>query len=56
MKRVLALVRWKIAWWRWFWSMPFRPGDPLLGQGDVRKKNREILWDRYCAAEPKRPK
>ena len=49
------LIRFKLAYLRWAFGFPgFRMGDPFLGSGDLRKKNKDILRDRYSAKEPKR--
>lgn len=47
-------LRWKLAWFRWRFTYPYRPGDPTLGVGEERARNRRILWDRWYAREPKR--
>jgi hypothetical protein len=52
--RLIKLIRFKIAWWKWFFDPGFRVGDPLLGEGEQRKINRRILWDRHHKKEPKR--
>lgn len=49
------LIVWRVRWWRWFFHAPYRYGDPLLGEGDVRDKNRRIINARHDAREPKRP-
>jgi hypothetical protein len=51
--KMLRWLRFKIAWWRWFFSEPFRLGDPALGKGAERDRNRKLLWARHDAKEPK---
>lgn len=50
-------LKWKLAWWRWALSSPYRLGDPLLGsrRSDIGRKNRDILIARWNAKEPKWP-
>ena len=50
----IALIRYRIAWWRWFLGPPpYRLGDPLLGSGETRDANRKLIWERYDQKEPK---
>ena len=46
-----------VRWLRWFFRAPgYRMGDPALGSGEERWRNREILRQRYKDSEPERPK
>lgn len=57
-RHALVLIRWKLAWYRWFVDLPgYRFGDPSLGPTDsaLRDQNRRILRERHAAREPKRP-
>ena len=51
--KIWRLIRYKVAWWRWLLTPDYRYGDPMIGTGDVRQKNRDIFWERYIAKEPK---
>lgn len=54
--RALADALWLVRWLRWWLGWPgYRFGDPLLGDGEVRDKNRRLLRERYEANEPRRP-
>lgn len=54
--RPLRLALWRVRWLRWWLGRPYRLGDPALGKiGPERDRNREILWERYNAREPRRP-
>lgn len=55
MTHLVRLLVWKWQWLAWWFRSPYRLGDPLLGEGEVREKNRRILHDRYNAQEPQRP-
>lgn len=53
---MMAWLRWKIAWWRWFWHEDWRIGDPSLGNTrDERNRNIDLLMNRKLMREPKRP-
>ena len=47
MKRLLTFARWKVAWWRWFWSYP--KWNPKID-----KASRDIQFERWEASEPDR--
>lgn len=50
------LLLWKVRWYRWAWGYPgYRFGDPLLGRGDARTANRDLIRARYRLLEPRRP-
>lgn len=55
--KTIRWLRWKILWWKWYFTWPYRLGDPLLGpEGPIRQHNRKVLWDRWEELEPKEPK
>lgn len=49
---ITGLCRYWVAWFRWVIKGPYRFGDPLLGQGELRDQNRRILRDRWNKKEP----
>lgn len=53
--RVLAEIRYRIRWIRWFLTAPVSPGDPLLGNTrEERNRNIRLMLDRWFAREPRR--
>jgi hypothetical protein len=51
-----AWIRYWIAYARWWWDAPgYRMGDPALGRGEERVRNRIILRRRYEERKPQRP-
>jgi len=51
---ILAELVYRIRWWRWAFSRPYRLGDPALGKGAQRYINRRLLMGRWLAKEPQR--
>ncbi len=50
----MSWLRYAFRWVRWWLQLPYKLGDPALGSGEQRQKNRELLIKRYYDREPKR--
>ena len=56
MRDLLAYIRWRWAWWRWFYEPPTASNKKLrkfLPHGPERRKTLRILHERWKAREPK---
>lgn len=50
----MGWLRFWVAWLTWFNSLGYKPGDPLYGKGEDRRRTLKILRERHQASEPKR--
>jgi hypothetical protein len=50
---LVRLIRFKLAWWRWFLTPSYKYGDRALGTGEVRANNCNLLRQRHMSKEPK---
>lgn len=50
----IRYIRWRIAWWRWFWSPNCPWGTPVYGKSREQLTAYNRAHDRYAAREPKR--